>query len=453
MKNARSFNLVRGDDRRDRTVQKRREEALVGSDQVERIGVDHEGAACRERRAESLLCAFARAEARSDDGSREFFKVDGFGREHEFGLNGVDGRGIVGQKLDCDRARAELEARTGGKERRADMTVCSAHDGEVAEGSLVGEVAAGVQNVREVRGFNDAEARERNGNVELRHDDGAGGVGAFVHEEPRLVGEKGDGGVGPDARDGADPEARFTIEARGDVKRNLVGHAFIEPLHGIHVVARDRALEAGAEEAVDDDLGFHRSVGVFERLKPEVAPFLQHGAGEFRFGVAPGKNQLDRKAALSEFKRADDGVAAVVAGARQDDGVASGNMFGNPFGRKGAGTAHQCVKTHAVGAARFELAGFFEIENSKTHGFEKERENDVAGHILRRCANAGRFPTSLLAVLFPIPDFFFSGAQIAPLSASEAARSLCCPCGRSPGGKNSFRIDSFRRQVREACPR
>ena len=87
--------------------------------------------------------------------------------------------------------------------------------------------------------------------------------------------------------------------------------------------------------------------------------------------------------------------------------MASRNMFGNPFGRKGACTAHQCVKAHAVGAACFELAGLFEIENGKTHGFEKKQGNDFAGHILRRCANAGRFPGSLLAVLFPIHDFFF----------------------------------------------
>ena len=195
------------------------------------------------------------------------------------------------------------------------------------------------------------------------------GVYALFHVEARLGGEERERRVGAAARARTDPAARVGIESRGNVKRHLEALAFVEPEDGVEVVTRDGLGLAHPEEAVHDAVGLFREIGVVRHGAARFAPFGKEALGEFGLGPAAARQDDGRgEAALFEFERGDERVAAVVARTHEErHAPARGNAFGDEVGRGRPGALHEGVVAEHVARARLETAVFVDRENGFAH--------------------------------------------------------------------------------------
>ena len=247
------------------------------------------------------------------------------------------------------------------------MAFRTAHDGNVPEGAFVGELRTRLANVVKVGILDEAETRERNGNVEFAHNHCTGRVDAFIHIESGFGREECNGGISGYAGHRADPVTGFAVKSRGHIQSQSEALAFVKPEYGVQIVAGDRAFETCAEESVHNGIGLFCHVWVGDHGAAEGNPVSKHFAGELSLGFSARHDELHRVAEALELTGADNGVAAVVAWAGKHCDVRTRQTFVEPLCGEGARPAHQSVQAHAHGAAGFEFTRLFKVHDGSTH--------------------------------------------------------------------------------------
>ena len=188
-------------------------------------------------------------------------------------------------------------------------------------------------------------------------DVGAGGGGGKANLGPR----EGDGGVGADG--GAGCRAGIRVQAARDVHREdgAGGGGAVNPVDGGLDGVGGGALRADAQERVDDDgvAGGDGGVGP-GALQPGVGggeydglqahgPHVLPGLGGIAAEVGRHAGHQHRHVQAVDLKAAcgNEAIAAVVAGAAEDDGLADAGTCGDGLGLAGNG----CARTAHGGVA------------------------------------------------------------------------------------------------------
>ena len=110
----------------------------ISSDQVKRVGIEHQRHLLRQRSSEQAARRIARADAWAGD-ERVGTGIEHVGRalQHEFGLYPVDRRPLVRREPNPDFSGAEIERRASGENRGADHAGVAADDSQRAEAAFV----------------------------------------------------------------------------------------------------------------------------------------------------------------------------------------------------------------------------------------------------------------------------------------------------------------------------
>ncbi len=202
----------------------------------------------------------------------------------------------------------------------------AADDGDVAEAALVGVVAAGRQVLRKAVGRPEAGGGSREQpwcDAEWLDPHLARMVAAIGRVQARLVAQEGDG-VGRPHRDavGTDHGAGVGIQSARHVQRQDRAVKFVERGHQLAVLALDRAREADAEQAVDDQPPLRIRGQHVDEADRAVACAFVRARRLVRGRALAGRVEHGRiDARVGEDGRHFQRIAAVVAGAgQQQDG-------------------------------------------------------------------------------------------------------------------------------------
>ncbi len=316
----------------------------------EGVGVEDEGGGCGEGRGDerALGCAGAEGGAEQCGGEagvgepcREILGAVDAG-EHDGGqVRGVDQKGGGGAR-ERHEAGAGAKCRARGEAGGAGARHGAGDDEGVAAAKLVilgrrravrvrpegGTVLEGLRRDCGEDGVGDADLHECQAAAE-----GAAGV-----EEVRwLLAEEGDGGGGADR--GAERQAGVGMQPRGEVHGEDGGGAGVHRRDEIGGGAGDPAVEAGAEEGVDDEGGGRqRQAGGRGRTGPAVKG--GGGVAAESGGVAE-EGDADIAAGGHEAAGGDEAVAAVVAGTGEDEDGPGGGEGGGGVGHGATGGFHQ----------------------------------------------------------------------------------------------------------------
>ena len=213
--------------------------------------------------------------------------------QHQFRRSPIDGRRCRRGESDPHFASADLHRRTSGENRRADHPVAAADNGKRAERALVHVAPRPGQRVRHRRGkrrpVEAMAACRRDGSavdVEAVHGHVAGVIDAFAGEEPRLQDDEGGRCRGTDRR--TDGRTGVGVDAAWDVQSEDRHAGTVRALDHRCVLRRQRALEADAEQPVDD-----------ERAAPavrEIGNRRPAGVQEFAMAAAASAGSADASA-------------------------------------------------------------------------------------------------------------------------------------------------------------
>ena len=353
-------------------------------ERVQRIGVDdgvhRQGRGGQQRLAHEGLRACAPSQTAADQqgvvavegGAEPSARVGGVaarridGRGEMGGLgelggeDGPDGRGSD----QCDITRAGACCAHAGKVGRAHVGVGTCDGEDAPEATLVRPAGARRELLPDPRRRHDVRGRTFEslaGDADVGCDQLADVVGGGEAEVARLGRAEGDRSVGGHGRGVC--VAGVGVDAGGDVDGEdvEVGAPGLLRTDGFEDRAQrlgQGAAAARAQHGVDDEVGGAKGL-------PQACPVVVvrgidrvgaggDGAGEERVGGARrAEVQLDVRAPVAEVAPRDEAVAAVGAGADEDQGVVADAHASPGVGGHGeAGALHEGVRGDAVGLSR-----------------------------------------------------------------------------------------------------
>ncbi len=319
---ARRFQRVRREHAWGAPLRQARLQVGAGADQVQRVGVQHQRAVAVERLGHQPHRIDRVAHARPEH-QRAAKQIQVVGRaEHDFGLAAVvAGRRV--QRRDIHAPRAGIQRAARGQHRCTGHAVRATDHGDVAEAALVRVLAARREAVRKCRqpvhgcrrGCGRRIHAER---VHAHHTCVIAPVGSV---QARLVGDERDRVRGAH-RDTvrADDGARVGVQATRHVQRQDWTVHGIQARDDIAVLAGERAGQADAEQAVDDERPLAIGRQHVEPANGAGTRALVGGGGFARGVVVAVARQVQHgrvDAGFGQVGRHLECIAAIVAGAGQ----------------------------------------------------------------------------------------------------------------------------------------
>ena len=349
----------------------RRQGAIVGREQIERIGIDHQRASGREDAVEHLLAPGRLAEPRSDDdrcplGEREDLGPRIDGPRHRLWGASEQRRHVLAPRRDAHESSTDPERSLGRQDRRAAETLISTDDQHVAESTLVRCARAPRQAARAFAEPEQLRFRIRPVRLEhlMRHaeigeGEIAGVIGTDAREQSPLRGDEGDGGVR--AHGDAERTARVGVEAARQIEGEHRATAVSDRVDRGRESRTDRTGDSGAEERVDDDVAAHRRFGVegFDAHPSLQCPVAGARGIALEIGGIADLEDLYVHAAIERHAGHHVAVAGVVATATADrEHLRIRPAIAQQFegGRAGPAHEHDARQTEVVDGAAIERA-------------------------------------------------------------------------------------------------
>ncbi len=246
--------------------------------QVEPVGVHHQGFIRRQRRFQHPLGPARLTQTRADGNDaralEQRFEIR-FGLDtagHDLGSPRVDGVGVGGAGGNADQSRAAAKRRLGSKTRGADISAVSADDQQVTESAFVGAPGPGTEaQVVVLQPFQPRirrtplEYRLRNAQIVIF--DPAAPVRSVSGEQPLLQTDEAHRRRGVDRL--THHPAAVGVQPGGNIQRQNRHGSGVDIGDGRGPAAFHLAIEAGAENGVDDDAGAVQRQGrVWRRPHP-----------------------------------------------------------------------------------------------------------------------------------------------------------------------------------------
>ena len=259
--------------------------------------------------------------------------------EHQPRFAVIDHDALV-QRSQRHAARALPQRGAPGEQAGAHHAVAAADDADMAEQALVAVPGARGQAVAAFQlRQRDARCGGQVGRIDAEHVEVqlAGVIRAVGGEQTRLESDEGQRVVG--AQGDATDAAAVAVEAARHVEREFRAVHFVGLLDPVRVFAVDVALQPHSVQAVDDKAVAPQRRDIRQDPAAVFTP-AGPGAGGIRrqAGGVGAADDVDAESLRREPVRGDQGVAAVVAGAGQDQDRRA-RFAGQRAGQFGCGRA------------------------------------------------------------------------------------------------------------------
>ena len=211
-----------------------------------------------------------------DDGAQSAIEHLGCSAQHQFGVERIDGDPRR-QHADQHASGAQFQGRARGEQGRAGHAGGATDDRDAAVGALVGVARARGEHRGECGAIEQLSAvgsgHGRGAQVEIGHRHRAGKIAAVVRVKAWLVGDKGHGAGRPDRA--TSHATGIGVEAGRHIERQDRRRGVAHLRDPVRVGCGDRAREADAEEAIDDQVETERCGHGGQARATGGAPFFR----------------------------------------------------------------------------------------------------------------------------------------------------------------------------------